>query len=80
MKKYSNDVDHKLKIEIEMNNGEVSDAVEALIFLANELNENGCIIISTPPDIQNHSRASFKIQWEFTEEVNEPKDFSMFDD
>lgn len=80
MKRNGDDQSNKLKIEIEMNNGEVSDAVEALIFLANELNENGCIVISTPPDIQNHSRASFKIQWEFTEEFNEPEDFSMFDD
>ncbi len=57
----------KLLIEIEMNNGELDDAIPALIFLANELVESGTIDLCSPVRWQEKSGSAYQVKWRFAE-------------
>lgn len=57
----------KLLIEIDLNNGELEDAVPALIFLANELVEAGTIELSSPVRWNEKSGSAYQVKWRFAE-------------
>lgn len=57
----------KLLIEIDMNNGELDDAIPALIFLAHELTESGTIDLRSPAAWQERSGSAYQVKWRFSE-------------
>lgn len=57
----------KLLIEIDMNNGELDDAIPALIFLANELVESGTVDLCSPVSWQERSGSAYQVKWRFSE-------------
>jgi hypothetical protein len=58
----------KLLVEIDMFNGELNDAVPALIFLANELVEAGAIEISQPVNWNAKQGIAYQVKWRFSED------------
>lgn len=58
----------KLLIEIDMNNGELDDAIPALIFLAHELGESGTINLCSPVSWQERIGSAYQVKWRFTED------------
>lgn len=58
----------KLLIEIDMNNGELEDAIPALIFLAHELGESGTIDLCTPVSWQERIGSAYQVKWRFAED------------
>jgi hypothetical protein len=58
----------KLLIEIDMNNGELEDAIPALIFLAHELTESGTIDLSSPVSWQERIGSAYQVKWRFAED------------
>lgn len=58
----------KLVVEIDMHNGELNDAIPALIFLANELVESGTIEISNPINWNEKKGNSYQVKWRFSED------------
>ena len=63
----------KLLIEIDMNNGDLDDAVPALVFLANELVESGTFDFSSPIRWKEKNGYAYQLRWRFAEdgELNE---------
>jgi len=58
----------KLLIEIDMNNGDLDDAVPALVFLANELVEAGTVDLSSPIRWQEKLGCAYQLRWRFAED------------
>lgn len=58
----------KLLVEIDMFNGELDDAVPALIFLANELVEAGTIEINQPVNWNEKKGFAYQVKWRFSED------------
>ena len=58
----------KLLVEIDMHNGELGDAIPALIFLANELVESGTVEISNPVNWKEKTGNSYQVKWRFAED------------
>ena|SRR5436190_16662436 len=58
----------KLLIEIEMCNGEINNAVPALIFLAHELSESGTIEINDPVNWKERTGLDYEVKWRFAED------------
>lgn len=58
----------KLLIEIDMNNGELDDAIPALIFLAHELSECGTIDLCSPVSWQERIGSAYQVKWRFVED------------
>lgn len=63
-----NKLTDNLHIEIELFNSELDDATPALIWLVNELIENGTIEISEPLSVNTHRGNNFEVRWWFTED------------
>ena len=57
----------KLHIEIDMINGELDDAIPALIFLAHELVESGTIDLCSPVVWQERTGGAYQVKWRFSE-------------
>jgi hypothetical protein len=58
----------KLLIEIDMHNGELNDAIPALIFLTNELVESPTIEIFEPAAWKERSHNNYQVKWRFSED------------
>lgn len=58
----------KLLIEIDMNNGDLDDAVPALVFLANELVEAGTFDLSSPVRWKEKNGYAYQLRWRFAED------------
>jgi len=58
----------KLHIEIDMYNGELNDAIPALIYLANELVESGTIEIESPVNWKEKQSTQYQVKWRFSED------------
>lgn len=68
----------KLLVEIDMFNGELNDAVPALIFLANELVESGTIEITQPINWNERVGNAYQVKWRFAEdELHLPLDIDF---
>jgi hypothetical protein len=68
----------KLLIEIDMFNGELDDAVPALIYLANELVEAGTIDITEPINWKARKGSDYQVKWRFSEdELHLPLDLDF---
>jgi hypothetical protein len=59
----------KLLIEIDMVNGDASDAVRALVFLANEIVESSTIEITDTPQWRERASDAYQVKWRFAEDA-----------
>ncbi|HMQ03536.1 MAG TPA: hypothetical protein PKD26_06445 [Pyrinomonadaceae bacterium] len=68
----------KLLVEIDMFNGELDDAVPALIYLAHELVEAGVIEINQPVRWNEKTGNAYQVKWRFSEdELHLPLDIDF---
>lgn len=59
----------KLLIEIDMVNGDASDAVRALVFLANEIVESSTIEITDTLKWRERASDAYQVKWRFAEDA-----------
>lgn len=58
----------KLLVEINLFNGEIDDAVPALVYLTNELYESGLFEISNPIKWNEKQGSDYGLKWRFAED------------
>jgi hypothetical protein len=58
----------KLLVEINLNNGEIDDAMPALVFLTNELYESGVFSVSNPVEWNEKKGNDYNLKWRFAED------------
>lgn len=58
----------KLLVEIDLYNGEIDDAVPALIYLTNELFESGVFEVTNPIKWNEKQGNSYQVKWRFAED------------
>ena len=59
----------KLLVEIDIVNGDASDAVRALVFLANEIVECSTIEITDVPQWRERASDAYQLRWRFAEDA-----------
>ncbi len=57
----------KLLVEINLFNGEIDDAVPALVYLTNELFESGLFEVSNPIKWNEKQGSDYEMKWRFAE-------------